>query len=605
MLALGLGVDITDRASATWTPLSEPSMVAWTQNATGIDVDPDVTAWADQGPNGYTMTAVGNPQPDEGGVLFDANDHMTNDDVADEYQAAIGNAPGLTWGVVVDRTVNSGNTQVLSFAQSNSNTASRVILYFSANELLFDVRDGGSTQGIVRSTTTYGAERLRIVASMSTGGRLELWVNGTLVDTSTASLGAAYAPDTFSYAALNRNGTVVQQFDGGNILDAALFSSALAGASLERLQAYLDGIAGVTPALVTAPPVPETTAGGGLGGWQTALAAVRGGTGSAVVLCAGDSNTNFVDGYHSELRDLFAARVGDGGPGWIAPNAAAVIEPTGVTVTYAGTGGSWSQLDGSGAAHQAGANGLALDALQNTATGAILQIITTVPFTDFDVYLERVSASATVETSLDMSVVSHAVGDDTVVKISRSGFADTVHTLRVTVTAGTVRILGVDLKRNPSSGVVRVLKCGGGGAQTENFVTDVDTDVYRAQVEAVDPDVVVVMLGTNDQPQGIGLDAYEANLTTLVHQVRAGNASRSVVIMAPPDNNISGQSVDIRDYGRRAYAVAQARGCAFVDAYEVVGEFSVADGLGLFRDDRHPDEAGQDLIARALWELLY
>ena len=129
-----------------------------------------------------------------------------------------------------------------------------------------------------------------------------------------------------------------------------------------------------------------------------------------------------------------------------------------------------------------------------------------------------------------------------------------------------------------------VINAGSSGATTASTITDLDRRLTKYS-----PDVVVLMLGTNDAIQGIQVDTYKANLGTLLDAILEKDAV-AVLRTQPPANGYSGFDA----YTAAAKEVAGAS--KYAGKVIVVDQYAAWTGSNwndVFTDNNlHPDEAG-------------
>lgn len=127
---------------------------------------------------------------------------------------------------------------------------------------------------------------------------------------------------------------------------------------------------------------------------------------------------------------------------------------------------------------------------------------------------------------------------------------------------------------------------------------------------AAEPDIVVIMLGTNDS-KGENWDAekYEADYTRILDNFVSASGKPEVYIMLPPqsfrgkdlehadestiDNEVIGG--ELRDILSR---IAEENGAKVIDLYPVLNDD------GLFSDGLHPNAEGNKLLAETVYQAI-
>ncbi len=137
-----------------------------------------------------------------------------------------------------------------------------------------------------------------------------------------------------------------------------------------------------------------------------------------------------------------------------------------------------------------------------------------------------------------------------------------------------------------------VINAGSSGATTDSTITDLDRRLAK-----YDPDVVVLMLGTNDNPGNDEADTtYKNNLRTLLNKIMEKGAVP--IVRTPPTSN---QRNMTRVAGLIQAVVAEdayANSVIFVDQYTV---WAKSNWQAVYTDNGlHPDEAGHLWFAHQL-----
>jgi lysophospholipase L1-like esterase len=119
------------------------------------------------------------------------------------------------------------------------------------------------------------------------------------------------------------------------------------------------------------------------------------------------------------------------------------------------------------------------------------------------------------------------------------------------------------------------------------------TASMRAAVEPVDPDVLVIMAGTNDIGTGVPFQASKDNMDAIVRIVGGSH----VIISAIPPYNPSPAAAD--DYNTNMAVYASSMGWTWVDPTADLRSGSVyKDGMSV--DGVHPTAEGQTAMAEVL-----
>jgi len=146
--------------------------------------------------------------------------------------------------------------------------------------------------------------------------------------------------------------------------------------------------------------------------------------------------------------------------------------------------------------------------------------------------------------------------------LALTGVPTTSATVRIAVVSGSVGIAGVDL-RSASSGV-RVHKLGGSGSSAAQWAA-VTTATWAAQIAALNPSLVQIMHGTNDQTSGPAPATFAANIGAIVSNVRTAVQSTDMLIVMPAENQRTTNAHGMPAYAQAAREYAIQNDCAFLD----------------------------------------
>lgn len=125
-----------------------------------------------------------------------------------------------------------------------------------------------------------------------------------------------------------------------------------------------------------------------------------------------------------------------------------------------------------------------------------------------------------------------------------------------------------------------------------------------------DADYYLIFLGVNDLKDGTDAMVHDCvqNMRWMITQIRGSNPDAHIVILAPTDINLQTMSdinvqkkynqntkESLRDLARQYQALAREENTKFLSLLHTVSPPNYVDGL-------HPDEAGQQQIAEAVWQ---
>lgn len=327
-----------------------------------------------------------------------------------------------------------------------------------------------------------------------------------------------------------------------------------------------------------------------------------------VVASIGDSWTHASTRYVGPTADYLKTTFGDAGPGW-----------TGFAWGGGGASNAWSSGNGSASADIAvtlsanwtcayyTSNGPDLGQIATSTAAASVSVAYTGSGDTSAAVLYYVAGAGVVRyrwnagswTTLDLtsgSVVSTA---------TLAGMPSGTWTLDIENVSGTTTLCGVDIQKSGSG--VRWHKLGATGSASSNWTNTVASQ-WQASLTALNPRLVTVCLGTNDQP-AMTPETFDTNMRTLIARIKAAVPSADVLIIMPCENGRA-NTYAMSLYAAYAYKIAANLKCAWLDLQYLFGdsysEYSSSSSRPWFNADTiHPDPTtGGRAIASGLYRMM-
>jgi hypothetical protein len=188
---------------------------------------------------------------------------------------------------------------------------------------------------------------------------------------------------------------------------------------------------------------------------------------------------------------------------------------------------------------------------------------------------------------------------------SLSGVPAGSWTLDLEVVSGTVTLLGADVQKTSKG--VRWHKIAGTGSAGSQWA-GVDATTWKSGLARLDPRLVTVLLGTNDQAR-YDAATFKIHVQELITRIRAAVPSADVLLIAPAEN-LADRQWPMSDYADVLYDLAVANDCAFIDLQYVFGaspeDYAFDSSRPWFSPDGiHPDPlTGGRAITDAVLRLL-
>lgn len=180
-------------------------------------------------------------------------------------------------------------------------------------------------------------------------------------------------------------------------------------------------------------------------------------------------------------------------------------------------------------------------------------------------------------------------------------------TLEIENVSGTTTICGLDVQKTADG--VRVHKLGGTGSASSSW-TAVNAAYWQAGLTALAPNLVTILLGTNDQGASMTAATYRTNIQTMITRIRAALPVADIALIMPCENQRVANTYAMSVYAKEAYELAAINNCAWLDLQYVFGDTAAQYAYGSARpwfasDLIHPDPTtGGRVITDAVYRLL-
>lgn len=291
-----------------------------------------------------------------------------------------------------------------------------------------------------------------------------------------------------------------------------------------------------------------------------------------VIAMIGDSYTHDASRYSGAVASTLIAELGDAGGGWVgfaslSGDINGNVRPASYVLSRIGTWGEGTSSNyytipgpdlGQAASSTAGD--------RQTVTGPASPTLSAVRFfwngTANGVMRYRWNGGSWTNINVQGSGVQSALLGG----LPGSG----AWTLDMEVVSGTCQPMGIDIQSAASG--VRVHKLGCTGSRANQWAA-VDATQWQASITSLAPQLVTIMLGTNDQTIARTPAEFAADLTTIITRVKTAMPSVDIAIMMPAENQ-RGLATLMSTYAAAAVEVALTQGCAYLDTQYLFGDAS-------------------------------
>ena len=260
----------------------------------------------------------------------------------------------------------------------------------------------------------------------------------------------------------------------------------------------------------------------------------------------------------------------------------------------------WTQYDAAGTpTYGCGVDGVAFYTSSNTATASI----TNVQDTSGKVFYFDGTGTFTIGVGATTTTIT-GTGTGEYRNAEIPGLTAGLDTVSINTigNTGVVSLHGFLFETSTTTGCM-VHKCGNGGTWAGQHIEFITPQVPHFAA-ALNPDFIIVNLGTNDFLQNRTTATYTTALNGMIDAWRAALPNIGIIMVSPPAPNTSGATpmVDFRNAMRD---VAKNKGVEWYDLYDDMPKtWSVGNALGWWADPYHPNDVGAEQIVNSMYELI-
>ncbi|EPG8601062.1 SGNH/GDSL hydrolase family protein [Klebsiella pneumoniae] len=296
------------------------------------------------------------------------------------------------------------------------------------------------------------------------------------------------------------------------------------------------------------------------------------------------------------MANILYSEYSKAGEGWINFASANGDTLNGMSFNISG----WTTYDASETT-AAPTYGCALDGLRLYATGTAARItLNAVSATGLSIYYKDTTGTFRYTIDGGTPIVVTGAGTGNVTKVDITGLANGTHQLVIDLTgnADTAVIYGV--YATISSTGVEIQKFGNANITADGYTKVLGNISYFAQ--QLNPDIIFMIIGTNDYRLGRTLSNFYTALTSWVQAYKAALPDTALVLIAPPQCNASG-SYPLSSYRDVMRQVANENHVEFFSLYDdFPAAYATANTYGLWNDALHLNNNGADFLSRQLYK---
>ena len=183
------------------------------------------------------------------------------------------------------------------------------------------------------------------------------------------------------------------------------------------------------------------------------------------------------------------------------------------------------------------------------------------------------------------------------VKTTITGLSDGKHTLDIDTLGNTSEVAIYAFRpHSPGKKGVEVLKVGHAGARGLHYMYQVSPYIQPYAAD-LDPDVVVIILGTNDYRNANSNTAnYIDGIASIIDAYQAAHADVGIILVAPADTDGYQASAPLTEFVAAARKFAVQAGVEFIDLHTMMPKWSVGRTLGMWEDSLHMSAGGAQFL---------
>jgi len=337
------------------------------------------------------------------------------------------------------------------------------------------------------------------------------------------------------------------------------------------------------------------------------------------ILHYGDSPTT-ADLITGDIRAILQERFGDAGHGFnLIAKPWAWYGHRDVEISDKGWASSQKDATGVGKMRQSvyGLGGAIFTGAAGAQTTYTLKAAANAPQTAVDVqYLAGPNAGSFTVSANDTTLATVDTGASAATPMARAvPLPASTKTVKIAVTAGTVKLFGVDFRRGDRGVIYDSL--GLNGATTTVISRTFDAAAWGPEMQHAKPSLIVINYGTNESQFAGLVQTLDKELRAAIEKTRAAAPGVPILIMSPMDRGEHGGLNDIHTNPAIPQIVAiQQRvaadtHCAFFNTYAAMGgdgtmaRWYAAKPRLITADLIHPTPDGAVLVAQLFVDNLY
>ncbi|HFE9907433.1 TPA: SGNH/GDSL hydrolase family protein [Acinetobacter baumannii] len=336
---------------------------------------------------------------------------------------------------------------------------------------------------------------------------------------------------------------------------------------------------------------PINTDSASLRQWKAKVAKIKSGiTDQLRVVLAGDSWAEHTT-IATELKTILQTAYGESGSGWVNLGTERNMLD-GITITYS-SGWTVNDLDSTTAAFPYGCGPDGFTRTSTTA-GSTITLANLIKGDQLAVFFGNTGGvfSYTIN-GVETNVTANSAKK---VLISLNGATSAV----LKVISGTICFFGMHLRKTTGSGV-EFNKVGNGNSTGQDYLKI--SPASQAEVSSfLNPDVLIIILGTNDYRRGHSVANYQAGIMAMIDGFKSASPNCAVILVIPAKTNVSSPPIPLENFAEAAFELIYYRQTEVYNMFDDWGLYDLENNNGQWADTLHVSKSGAYRLSRKIFK---
>lgn len=336
---------------------------------------------------------------------------------------------------------------------------------------------------------------------------------------------------------------------------------------------------------------PINTDSASLRQWKAKVAKIKSGiTDQLRVILAGDSWAEHST-IATELKTILQTAYGEAGSGWINLGTERNMLDS-ITITYS-SGWTVNDLDSTSAAFPYGCGPDGFTRTSTTA-GSTITLANLTKGDQITVFFGNTGGvfSYTIN-GVETNVTANSAKK---VLITLNGATSAV----LKVISGTICFFGMHLRKTTGSGV-EFNKVGNGNSTGQDYLKI--SPAGQAEVSSfLNPDVLIIILGTNDYRRGHSVANYQAGIMAMIDGFKSASPNCAVILIAPAQTSVASPPIPLVNFVEAAFELIYYRQTEVYNMFDDWGLYDLENSNGQWADTLHVSKSGAYRLSRKIFK---